>query len=96
LDMLAPQESSPAYIPSGEREIVTLRLFGDQRGRIPDEAAHELARDFMAIRPACSILHGQKLLRWTGASRKARHRPGKELIITPKGLDVLRLLGTGA
>jgi hypothetical protein len=81
------------YIPSSEREVATLKLFGDQRGRIPDEAAHELCRDFMHVRPATSILHKQGLLRWTGLTRKARHRPGKELVITPKGLDVLRLLG---
>jgi hypothetical protein len=81
------------YIPSSEREVATLRLFGDQRGRIPDEAAHELCRDFLTVRPACSILHTQKLLRETGVSRKARRGKGKELVITPRGLAVLAYLG---
>jgi hypothetical protein len=90
---LEPQAEESRYIPSSEREVATLKLFGDQRGRIPDEAASELGRDFLEIRPAAAILHKQGCLRWTGLTRKARHRHGKELVITPKGLDVLRLLG---
>jgi hypothetical protein len=85
-------DPEPRYIPSSEREVTTLRLYGDGRGRIPDEAAHELARDFMEIRPACAILHKQGLLRETGARRKARHRSAAELVITDKGRAMLPLL----
>lgn len=76
-----------------EREHATLALFGDRQGRIPDEAAHQLGRDFMVIRPACAILHGQKCLRATGVRRKARHRSAAELVITEKGIEVLEYLG---
>lgn len=84
------------YLPKVEREVTTLRLYGDRQGRIPDEAAHELHRDFMEIRPACAILHRQGLLRETGTRRKARHRSAAELVITDKGLAMLEMLGRAA
>jgi hypothetical protein len=79
-----------------EREHATLALYGDRQGRIPDEAAVQLGRDFMVIRPACAILHTQGLLRETGVRRKARRRSAAELVITEKGLAVLGELGRGS
>lgn len=69
-----------------------LCLFGDLRARIPDEAAYEMARDYMSVRPRCSELHTEGLLVFTGEKRKARTGRGKELRITEKGLLVLQML----
>jgi hypothetical protein len=69
-----------------------LALYGDMRARIPDEAAYEIGRDYMAIRPRCSELHTEGLLVFTGQKRRARMGRGKELKITERGLEVLRRL----
>lgn len=93
---LEPQPQDRFWLKWSERERATLALFGDGLGRIPDEAASELGRDFMVIRPACAILHRQQLLRETGLRRKARKRTAAELTITERGLAVLRLMGREA
>lgn len=80
----------------GERERATLALFGDTMGRIPDEAASQLGRDYSVIRPACAVLHRAGYLRETGLRRKARKRSAAELRITERGLAVLRLMGRNA
>jgi hypothetical protein len=69
-----------------------LALYGDMRARIPDEAAYEIGRDYMAIRPRCSELHTEGLLVFTGQKRRARMGRGTELKITERGLEVLRRL----
>jgi hypothetical protein len=76
-----------------DREVRALKLFGDKKPRLADEASAELGWDFMYGRPAVSILHRQGALRETGKRRKARSRSAAELEITLKGLAMLRLLG---
>ena len=75
-----------------EREVAALRLCGDRKPRLADEASAELGWDFTYGRPAVSILHGQGCLRETGVMRKGRRKSAHELEITLKGLTMLRLL----
>lgn len=73
-----------------KREV--LELYGDMKGRIPDEVAWELGPDFANVRPRCSALHTEGCLRMTGVRRRARRGWGKELVITERGLLVLQIL----
>lgn len=88
---LEPQERvTPEWEKWSQRERDVLRLYGDGLGRIPDEAAHELGKDFLYIRPAAAVLHKRGELRATGNKRKARNGLGRELVISERGLAVLR------